>query len=387
MTQTPENPLGPLRDAIDDVDAQMVALLAKRKQLVAQVGEVKSQHGLPVYVPGREKKLLAARRKQASDAGISPDLIEDILRRVMRESYAAEGDTGFKPTAPDLGPIVIVGGSGGMGALFAEKFRQSSYEVRILDQEDWPHAKALLEDAALVMVSVPIHLTIQVIEQLAGYLKPDCILADVTSIKAAPLRKMLAVHQGPVVGLHPMFGPSTGTLAKQLVVHCEGRDAPAYRWLLGQFEIWGANLLTAAPEKHDHMMGTIQAMRHFATYVYGHHLYREGIDVNSVLDFSSPIYRLELGMVGRLFAQDPKLYADIIFSSVEGREIAERYHRRFESELELLKNGDRDTFVARFQEVKEWFGPHANRFLQESSFMLDKVYEKFGDRKQAQETT
>ena len=37
---------------------------------------------------------------------------------------------------------------------------------------------------------------------------------------------MLAVHQGRVLGLHPMFGPDVASLAKQVIVCCQGRDLP-----------------------------------------------------------------------------------------------------------------------------------------------------------------
>ncbi|VDY39350.1 chorismate mutase/prephenate dehydrogenase [Salmonella enterica subsp. enterica serovar Daytona] len=43
-----------LRDQIDDVDKALLNLLAKRLELVAKVGEVKSRFGLPIYVPERE---------------------------------------------------------------------------------------------------------------------------------------------------------------------------------------------------------------------------------------------------------------------------------------------------------------------------------------------
>lgn len=42
-----------LRDQIDDVDKALLNLLAKRLELVAEVGEVKSRFGLPIYVPER----------------------------------------------------------------------------------------------------------------------------------------------------------------------------------------------------------------------------------------------------------------------------------------------------------------------------------------------
>jgi chorismate mutase/prephenate dehydrogenase len=85
-----------LRDQIDEVDKALLELLARRMSLVAEVGEVKSQYGLPIYVPEREASMLASRRQEAEALGVSPDLIEDVLRRVMRESYSSENDKGFK---------------------------------------------------------------------------------------------------------------------------------------------------------------------------------------------------------------------------------------------------------------------------------------------------
>ncbi len=93
--------LNALRDQIDAVDKQMLELLAQRLALVEKVGEVKSQHGLPIYAPDREAAMLASRRAEAQAMGIPPQLIEDILRRVMRESYASEKDSGFKCLNPE----------------------------------------------------------------------------------------------------------------------------------------------------------------------------------------------------------------------------------------------------------------------------------------------
>ena len=39
-----------LRDQIDEVDKALLNLLAKRLELVAEVGEVKSRFGLPIYM-------------------------------------------------------------------------------------------------------------------------------------------------------------------------------------------------------------------------------------------------------------------------------------------------------------------------------------------------
>lgn len=364
--------LAALRDQIDEVDKSLLQLLAKRMSLVAEVGEVKSLHGLPIYAPEREMQMLASRRREAESMGISPDLIEDVLRRVMRESYTSENDKGFKTLNPQLGPIVIVGGKGQMGRLFNRLFTLSGYQVKTLEPEDWPHAAALLADAGMVIVSVPIHVTEEVIAKLPP-LPQNCILVDLASVKSLPLQAMLKVHQGPVLGLHPMFGPDVSSLAKQVVVYCDGRQPEAYQWLLEQLQVWGARLHSIGAVEHDQNMGFIQALRHFTSFAYGLHLAKENVDLEQLLALSSPIYRLELAMVGRLFAQDPQLYADIIMSSKDNVILIKRYYQRFGEAVALLENGDKSGFIDNFTQVKEWFGDYSIRFQNESRALLQQA--------------
>ncbi|PSU28340.1 bifunctional chorismate mutase/prephenate dehydrogenase [Photobacterium lutimaris] len=361
--------LSKLRDQIDDVDRQMVELLARRLSLVEEVGHVKSQHGLPIYAPDREAAMLASRRQEAENKGVPPDLIEDILRRTMRESYASENDSGFKCLKPELRPIVVVGGHGQLGSLFCRLFELSGYQVRKLGSQDWDRADELLADAGMVVVSVPINLTETIIAKL-GNLPEDCILADLTSVKSGPVQAMLEVHRGPVVGLHPMFGPDITSLAKQVVAYCDGRNPEHYQWLLEQIQIWGATLNRISAIEHDEGMTLIQALRHFTSFVYGVHLAEEDPKLEQLLSLSSPIYRLELAMVGRLFAQDAQLYADIIMSSPQNLAMIKRFHQRFGEAIAMLDNQDKETFKQAFGRVENWFGDYAQHFLIESQGLL-----------------
>ncbi|QAV23959.1 bifunctional chorismate mutase/prephenate dehydrogenase [Proteus hauseri] len=362
-----------LREQIDQVDKSLLSLLAKRMQLVAQVGEVKNRHGLPIYAPDREAAMLASRREDAQKIGISPDLIEDVLRRVMRESYTKENDKGFKTLNPQLGDIVIIGGNGKMGKLFSRLFTLSGYQVKSLEADEWnTKSPAIFANAGMVIVSVPIHLTVDVIAQLPP-LPENCLLVDLASIKKAPLDAMLKAHKGPVLGLHPMFGPDVPSLAKQVVAYCEGRDHQAFQWLLEQLMVWGAKIEAIMPEKHDKNMSFIQALRHFTTFAYGQHLAKENVDLASLLRLSSPIYRLELAMIGRLFAQDPQLYADIILSSQENIELIRRYHQSLGQAIELLDLNAKDEFIHSFNNVSNWFGDYASQFMKESGVLLQKA--------------
>ncbi|MBM7037552.1 bifunctional chorismate mutase/prephenate dehydrogenase [Vibrio ulleungensis] len=362
--------LADLRDKIDAVDKQMIDLLAQRLSLVEEVGEVKSEHGLPIYAPDREAAMLASRRAEAESRGVPAQLIEDILRRTMRESYASEKDSGFKCLKPNLGKVVVVGGKGQLGGLFVRMFELSGYQVDILGRQQWENAEEIVKDAGLVVVTVPIDKTLDVIRTLPP-LPDNCILCDLTSIKDQPLKAMLDVHQGPVVGLHPMFGPDVPSLAKQVIVHCEGRKADEYAWLLDQFTIWGASLCAMPAKKHDEGMTLIQALRHFTSFAYGSHLSQENPEIETLLQLSSPIYRLELAMVGRLFGQDPNLYGDIILSSPENLSMIKRFHQRFGEAVNLLEGESaKHNFVEHFEQVSDWFGDYSKQFMQESQTLL-----------------
>lgn len=367
------NPLNPIRDQIDQVDQALIELFSKRLALVAEVGKIKQQYGLPIYAPEREAEMIAARRQEAEKQGIPADLIEDVLRRVMRESYASENKHGFKTVNPAIQKIVVVGGRGKLGGLFARYFTQSGYSVELLGSQDWHNASEILANADLVIVCVPIDKTLETIERLQPYLTEQMILADLTSVKAQPLAKMLEIHQGAVVGLHPMFGPDIASMAKQVVACCHGRFAERYQWLLDQIKIWGAKLEPIDAKEHDHAMTYIQALRHFSTFAYGLHLSQQPVKLSQLLALSSPIYRLELAMIGRLFAQDGALYADIIADKPENLTVIESLQQTFQQSMAFFQQGDKQGFIESFEKVHRWFGDYSEQFLKESRNLLQQA--------------
>ena len=54
-----------LRGEIDDIDAQLVSLFSQRMAVAAQIGDYKKEHGLPIFVPAREREKLADVAQQA----------------------------------------------------------------------------------------------------------------------------------------------------------------------------------------------------------------------------------------------------------------------------------------------------------------------------------
>lgn len=252
--------------------------------------------------------------------------------------------------------VTLIGGSGMMGQFFINQLSAVGHEVSILARNDWEHADKLLAGAELVLVCVPIECTLDVVRKAARYLAPTTALADITSIKTPIVGTMLEYHRGPVMGLHPMFGPKVKSFLSQNVVVCPGRRDEAFQWLLDLIESEGGKLIVCTPEEHDQMMVTIQAIRHFATFSLGIFLAEEEIDIRRSLDFSSPTYRMELDMVTRLFAQHAPLVVDIMLATEERREAIGRLASTYERLAQLVMHNDRDTLIGEFKAGMSCFG-------------------------------
>ncbi|MXP51246.1 bifunctional chorismate mutase/prephenate dehydrogenase [Pantoea sp. SoEX] len=347
------NELNKLHDRMSNIDKDLLNLIAKKLSLGNEISNLKQFHGLCAYNQEKDDIIRSSLRKKAIKLNISPDLVEDIFLRIVKELCYIKYKN-FKKIYPNMKPIVIIGGDGKMGSLFSKMLISSGYNVKILDKNDWDKSNNLFSDVGMVIISVPINESEQVIAKLTD-LPKDCILVDIISIKNVPLKAMLAVHNGPVLGLHPMFGPDISSLVKQLVLYCDGRKPQAYQWFLEQMKSWGLCIYRISARKHDYSMSFIQALRQFTTFIYGLHLNEEKVNIEKLLAISPPISKLEFTLINRLFTQNPQLYADIIMSSKDNIELIKRYHKRFGKTILLLEKGDKQKFIKKFNRVKKWF--------------------------------
>ena len=436
--------LSEVRAAIDALDDQIAALLQQRLALVKKAADLKRDSGEGAVSSVREHAILDHGAALERKYMLPSHLMQDLQRRILRHSYVQKGSGAYRQAHFVPSPehqarygsdercrVCIVGGRGGMGRFFERYLTGAGYVVSIVEVEDYrcdesgnevtditkSRAAARLSAADWVIISVPIAVTDAVIEQVAPLIRPDCILSDFTSIKERPVTKMLACHPGPVCGLHPMFGPDTFSLVKQVVVTVNGRYPERTAFIGEQFQLLGAYVVSCSGAEHDEAMRVIQALRHFTTISYGNflreafgHLMPQGTTpctapgsasgnepnntapnkapvsaareqespfIERLLVLSSPIYHLELMMVGRLFAQDPHLYCDIISASCSNLELIAKYVDCAGRALATLQRGDKDAFIADFEDTTTFFGKFARKFLQESSEILALVQDTY----------
>jgi len=206
----------------------------------------------------------------------------------------------------------IIGGTGKMGQFFVPVFERAGYEVLVSGRKTALTNAELAQECDLVCVSVPIHDTVRVIDEIAPLMHEDQLLCDLTSLKVRPVEAMLR-SDAAVIGLHPMFGPTVSSLRSQTIIVCPARaDAARVEWLLEIFRNEGAACTIATPEEHDRMVAIVQGLTHFVTLSMAETVRRLGIDIRATQAFTSPVYQIELSLMGRLLSQDPALYADIL---------------------------------------------------------------------------
>lgn len=344
-------------DELAALDARLASLLARRIELLSAPGAPDANEqadAAPATLPGHLWRAVVCHTQAAAKT-----------RRAPAYRHAARN-------------VAIIGGLGAMGRLLGAVLERHGHAVACLDRDDWALAGELIPPADLVLVAVPIDLTEGVIRSAAAHLRADALLADVTSLKAGPVRAMLAAHAGPVLGLHPMFGPHVSSLMAQRVVACPGREARAGAWLLDTFRAEGATVVEASAEEHDRMMVAVQAIRHFSTFALGAFLAEEGIDVGRSLEFASPIYRLEIDIVSRLFAQSPELYISIMSATHERTEAIERMAATFGRLARALASGDHGAVREAFTRTARLLGPEAPRALAETTLAVEALSAALG---------
>ena len=79
-----------LRDQIDALDAEIVALLAERAGYIDRATTLKPALGWPARIPDRIEEVVAKVRGTAETEGLDPDLTEALWRRLIDWSIARE---------------------------------------------------------------------------------------------------------------------------------------------------------------------------------------------------------------------------------------------------------------------------------------------------------
>src|SRR5215471_11579695 len=210
--------LDDLRARLNDIDRQLLELVAQRQSVVGEIGRVKLDTGAGTRDYKREREVLLRARDNAKSVGVSPALAEELLQLLIRGSLTTQEQARVVAQGRGSGrSALLIGGAGKMGRWFANFLTSQGFRVVVADPSgpvagyehisDWK-ASQLTED--IIVVATPIKLANLILAELAAR-KPRGIVFDIGSLKT-PLRQGLTALKRSgtrVTSIHPMFGPNT----------------------------------------------------------------------------------------------------------------------------------------------------------------------------------
>lgn len=80
------------RRRIDELDDQIVRLLAERFEVVREVAKIKAAHNIPVRLPERIREVCERNSVHGAERGIDPNFIRQIYDQIVEASCSLEDD-------------------------------------------------------------------------------------------------------------------------------------------------------------------------------------------------------------------------------------------------------------------------------------------------------
>jgi prephenate dehydrogenase len=250
--------------------------------------------------------------------------------------------------------IGIIGGTGGMGQIFARLFRQEGYTVHVSGRRQGPDIPTMAEQCQVVIVSVPVEVTMEVIEQVGPRMKKEALLMDLTSLKAAPVQAMLRSSSAEVIGLHPLFGPGVDAIAGHTIVICPARAGVWLDWVQGIFTRQGATLIEQTPEQHDQLMAAVQALNHLNSIAMGMVLKQWGTTLSELEKFTTPMFATKIAIIKEIFTHNPGLYAEIITRNPAIDSIVALYQQTLSDLATVIQERDAGSFTQLMEQRSLW---------------------------------
>ena len=256
--------------------------------------------------------------------------------------------------------VGIIGGSSGLGKTIVYYLRDdfdvfisgrdhkkgrevaSEADVNYLESNE-----ELANISDILIISVPIQNTEDVIREVAPFMKEGSVMIDVTSVKEGPSKTMAEVVADNVdyIPTHPIFGPRTTRLDNQVIVLTPDRKGKWYERVYNYLDSKNMRIIETTAEKHDYMMSIVQVLTHFSFISTASTIEKLKVDLSETEDYESPIYNLMIDLIARIVAQNPYLTYNIQAMNENGPKIRNTFTEAALELRDVINSGDSEKFV------------------------------------------
>jgi len=252
--------------------------------------------------------------------------------------------------------IGLVGGQGRMGRWFKTFFRRAGLKVLVSDIGTELTNEELCERAQIVIVTVPITVTEQVIAEVGPLVREDGLLMDLTSNKTGPVKAMLEHSRCEVLGAHPLFGPREDSIKGRRLVLCPARGETWFKKVKTFFEDQGADVRVTTPQHHDRLMSVVQGLTHITTLALALAIRDSGLDLEELNAYATTSFRHLEPQIRRTLRQDADLIAPILMLNPEVEETISTLERRVQALKQMVEENDAPGCADLIRQARAYMG-------------------------------
>jgi chorismate mutase / prephenate dehydrogenase len=356
--------LDDLRRRLNDIDRQLISLVAERKAVSSEVARVKRATGHPTRDYEREREVILGVRGIASELGVSPALAEELLRLLIRSSLTTQEQASVAARGAGTGRrALVIGGGGKMGGWFVGFLTSQGFAVEVADPTGSPAGVPRVEDwhevdlnrYDYIILATPLGATDAILRDLASR-RPTGVIFDVGSLKS-PLRSgLLALksHGCRVTSLHPMFGPDTELLSGRHVVFVDLGHAEALASARELFAPTMVEQVVMSLDDHDRLIAYVLGLSHALNIAFFTALAESGEAAPKLARMSSTTFDSQLDVATRVAQESPDLYFEIQSLNDYGAESLEALTKAVERIRTAVLSQDHDAFAALMRRGRDY---------------------------------
>jgi len=351
-----------LRKNLSAVDRRLVEMIAERQRIVGEIGKSKQTTGTGTRDYAREKNVLDMGRAQAVELGVDPDLVEQLLEKLIRTSLESqERDRVVAEGKGDGRRVLVIGGAGKMGRWFVDFFVSQGFATAVADPslEDAPGIFSTWTDAGVdfdvIVVAAPLAVSGRILAQLA-VLKPKGLIFDIGSLKSPLIDglKELLDAGCRVTSLHPMYGPDTRLLSGRHLIFCDVGDASATAAAKELFAATMVEQLDMGLEDHDRLIAYVLGLSHALNIAFFTALAESGEAAPKLAQMSSTTFDSQLLVSAAVAKDNPHLYFEIQNLNKFGLGPLDALCEAAARIRETVAGGDETAFVELMQKGREY---------------------------------
>ncbi len=257
--------------------------------------------------------------------------------------------------------VGLIGGTGRTGTQFAKLFRKQGYRVTVTGQSTSKRNAEVICRSDIVLFALPLSDAADLMRsELRVATRKDQLILDVSSLKCREVSAMLTAG-GEVIGMHPLFGPSTDPTGERIVLCPARASKETVVSLQALLRRMGMKTIVLTAQKHDELMATVQVIPHLKSLLIADVLRIRKTDLSEIMRTCTPTYEMEFNTVARFLDDHHDLYIPILFRNPETKKILSIMKKIIDGYLVIAESGDLASAERNYLACKKFCRPRLKR--------------------------